>query len=539
MAYTDENLESYIQKVLHLQKEKDNKGLSADELKDIAIAMGISELDLDKAREAHNTRGHGYLKVKQYDLAVNEFQQVLILEPNNVDTLLGLASSHAGLWFKNRKESERQHAIRFAQLCLEIDPSNQHCYQLISQLKQEQGNTNSSKNELSNQQNAKVKLGKIVVIISLAIMTFSGIMVFFLFKHSQDIEAKRKTFLKRVETFMSSKNLRVSSTGAAVGTKGSVFWVISYDQKRVDGSFLRDYMLEIVNPENGKIIKSLIIKKDLKITSSYWNNPVFLKDKFYWFDNKEKDFEARDIFTGEVVENKDLLSKKFPELKIGVGEIKSFSGGWMELLTRNGEKFHYYPDSNLLLTDEEKKDYNNTDKEKWTMSYIWYISDRSETQKRLFLFKKPENPKRIFMYNYPYNHTINTKDINSPNQRNWYGELIQEVMNKTFLNGVILYEDEKLCLVRHDSEIGDKGKVLYTCVDAGGNILWENAEPDSKVLMGLRQENIATFKSQAYKNILVVSLNYLQVNNMSYPFACGLDLKSGKILWEFSPTFKE
>ncbi len=133
-----DNLEKYIQKILDIQNEEKDMPLSEIELKEIALEMGMSESDWEAIQEtfnAHLTRGIGYLNYKNWDDAINELEQAIILNPNHLKVLSNLAIGYTKLWEETHNETDKEKAEYYAKKCLEINPSDDFSIRLISNLK--------------------------------------------------------------------------------------------------------------------------------------------------------------------------------------------------------------------------------------------------------------------------------------------------------------------------------------------------------------------------------------------------------------------
>ena len=117
---------------------------------------------------------------------------------------------------------------------------------------------------------------------------------------------------------------------------------------------------------------------------------------------------------------------------------------------------------------------------------------------------------------------------------------------KTFLNASVIYADSLYCVVRHQTEIGDNAKPIFSCVGVKEKkVLWEmqNIDPKQSALLAYLDKNyVASLLCSRYNNLLNISTKTCQVEgkgnrNLFYSVSCQIDIQTGKILWECAPTF--
>lgn len=130
----------YVNKVLRL-KEDDQHPLITDEaVRSRALELMISEEEWDELvkefREFSN-RGQNHLRHNNYEDALEEFQNALLLNPNDTNVLYLCADANYGLWKEKQRNSSKVTAIEFAEKCLEMYPSHDGAANIISLLKRE------------------------------------------------------------------------------------------------------------------------------------------------------------------------------------------------------------------------------------------------------------------------------------------------------------------------------------------------------------------------------------------------------------------
>ncbi|MEO0897216.1 MAG: hypothetical protein AAFY71_12500 [Bacteroidota bacterium] len=144
----EELLKSFINRVLHLQDQEDSKHtLSQEDLKAVAMDLGLDEEDWQTIQlefQRHVERGLGFKKFSNWEDAIAEFQQALMLNPTDPQCLEEISQAYYASFKSSGKESEKEKAVTFARRLLDHDPSHEPSLRLISEAKKPVGRTFSS-----------------------------------------------------------------------------------------------------------------------------------------------------------------------------------------------------------------------------------------------------------------------------------------------------------------------------------------------------------------------------------------------------------
>ncbi len=317
---------------------------------------------------------------------------------------------------------------------------------------------------------------------------------------------------------------------AFTSPQGSKIWLIYAD-------YGENTVINLVDGQNKKLLK------EIKSTISRPKTEV-LDNKIYLFDDKSR-FEARDSHTGNIVLNDELLAKQFPQLKNGIGTTK-YNTGWLDIVTKQGELFYYHLKTNKLCNETEKKNFvEKYDKQAFT-KFSWGISSNSTEIKNIMLTSKNANFYRENPYTQKNTHTINQSDWEKlkNNGKMYDEEKLVFSPEKTFLGGEIIFGDSLYCVVRHQTEIGDNAKPIFSCIGVKEKkILWEiqNIDPkQSALLTYLDKTYIGSLSCSRYNNLLSISTQTCKIEGKGwrfYPVSCQIDIQTGKILWECAPTY--
>jgi hypothetical protein len=131
-------LEAFVEKITQLRESEEKRAYTREELKTIALGMGLSEEDWAEIQETasdHGIRGRGFLKYGNWGDAIRELGQAAILVPGDSDLYLNLGRAHAGRFRAEGNAEDRDQAIRWAEACLNLDPDREEAIRLVSELK--------------------------------------------------------------------------------------------------------------------------------------------------------------------------------------------------------------------------------------------------------------------------------------------------------------------------------------------------------------------------------------------------------------------
>ncbi|MDX2303040.1 MAG: hypothetical protein NW226_09580 [Microscillaceae bacterium] len=134
----DKILRTYIEHLLKLQEEHQNTPLTLDELDRLHQELGLTpqELDfIDKKFQDYHHRGLGFFRYQDWDRAIQELEQALILKPLHMEVLDLLAEAYMNRSRKKHSPKDHQKALYYAERCLQSDPRNERALYLIAQLR--------------------------------------------------------------------------------------------------------------------------------------------------------------------------------------------------------------------------------------------------------------------------------------------------------------------------------------------------------------------------------------------------------------------
>jgi LemA protein len=140
MANSDEILQAYINKMLNLQTAKRDRPFTAEELKQMALDMGMSEADWLASQQdfqAHLKSGQGHIMYENWQDAIKELENAVAFNPNSLEAAYGLAKAYQGRWSQTNGKEDKHQAVKYAELALQISPGHQPTLKVLGDLREE------------------------------------------------------------------------------------------------------------------------------------------------------------------------------------------------------------------------------------------------------------------------------------------------------------------------------------------------------------------------------------------------------------------
>ncbi len=134
-----EKLEAYIQQIMQINAEKEQKQTEIDR-EMIARELGFTDEELaalEQERQKLIKLGEGYVAHQQADDAIEVLEKAYSLQPNDALTLQYLAQAYGIKYIKTRKIAYQQKSETYAAQCLAINPDNTIAYQIIQTIRRQ------------------------------------------------------------------------------------------------------------------------------------------------------------------------------------------------------------------------------------------------------------------------------------------------------------------------------------------------------------------------------------------------------------------
>jgi tetratricopeptide (TPR) repeat protein len=129
-------LQSYIQKILAIQEQKDSE-ISEEDLHKIAEDLGLTSQDfarLEKSFEGHWKRGVNFSKHNRFEDAIEELLIATAIKPLHPEPYYELAAAFQKKWTQTGKDEHRQQAEYYAKRCLHLEPEHKKTYLLLGEM---------------------------------------------------------------------------------------------------------------------------------------------------------------------------------------------------------------------------------------------------------------------------------------------------------------------------------------------------------------------------------------------------------------------
>jgi len=128
-------IKAYVKQILKIQQQ--NRPPSNEDLEQIANDLGLTDNDVAMIRNRFKdylTRGQGYSRYEDWESAIEELEQAVMLNPAHVEALYSLANAHKHRYLLSRNKNDLQKAKTYAKRVLELNPAHDPSLRLISQI---------------------------------------------------------------------------------------------------------------------------------------------------------------------------------------------------------------------------------------------------------------------------------------------------------------------------------------------------------------------------------------------------------------------
>lgn len=311
-----------------------------------------------------------------------------------------------------------------------------------------------------------------------------------------------------------------------VGSKGPVIWEISSQTRnKLDSA---RYSIEIIDPKTKTVLVTKPVFETMTWTESFdfgkkLNNQFFQLGDIAYNCSEENGLIGFDIYSFDIVVNDETLAKKFTELNSGISKAdfmwykKAFN-----ITTNKGKDYVYYPETELIRTKD--KDDNSYNKDTITDTKV-YLSD--EKQAQLYLMQRKHDKTRDelkvdkgVVEGFEKNKSFYSRSYNI--------RILKKLNDRVFFKAEAIMRTNDALVFVYVDDLSKKAKVHLECVDKNGNTKWKNSDEILQELKNNNSDNLS-FEHRANEDFLTISL--WGAKRKTHCF----DLKTGKLLWSYSP----
>lgn len=529
MAYSDEDLRKYLLKAQEVLNSKKENQLSEADLNEIAQELGIDTDEIAKIREDYLTRGNTHLNFGNHTEAIQEFEQLLLLAPNHSEGLYGMAKAHLEKWNSQGKKADKDKALNYANQCIEIAPDYKQAYEVVSALKAKKRKKTGTK--IVEKQQKPNKKGMVTSVLTLWALLLVGLAV---------VIGVGLGVVKWLSPSPLVYEYRVGAT-----QKGFVIWEFTAKRHRKK-QYYHQVKLTIADVASQKILKEIDIPSRYGVNGNQlWKNAQQVGERFYYINTADAAFAARHARTGDISSNKEMLSARFKELNEGVLSVYQAHAGWLRVTTKNGLKFWVNLDTNKVLNQKQ---------------YTALKKTRFKTKRWLKVYNpnNPNNRNECKLILAELNEHLNKLDQPQVSMDGMRVTVLQKGINEGkvkpltllekanyFLKPKLVYGDSTHALIAYKTDVSRRGAYRLACVDKAGNVVWNKRPEDFKNPLMLKVAQAKTSKASGvhlirHQNVLGISKTNLWVkkgrNYKRHHIALGLNLQTGNIEWQYSPT---
>ncbi|KOY85185.1 hypothetical protein AD998_02575 [bacterium 336/3] len=321
-------------------------------------------------------------------------------------------------------------------------------------------------------------------------------------------------------------------------------WIFTYNKKFNRGY---DYRIDIIDPIEKKLIKSIPCEQTTSITAGSQMSDFNWYNDFFFAGNELLGLESRNVDNGDIKENNETLSKKFPQLASGIGKVEKSSNcnQCVQITTKDGLQFLYFFERNILMAENEYKQkeealskFNapiDTTSKDFELKHFWGLTRKEQnirqqlylTKQHIYILARNLSASEISRLEEMSKSVANIDSDEKRNESIRNEKLVVLVPNKVFLEANIIASNAQYCVVLHNQSIEKDAKKVITCVNNQGRILWELVSPNFESFEKLDGQ-YPQLSGKIGKNQVILINNTYQNRAV-----CGLDIQTGKLIWEF------
>lgn len=309
------------------------------------------------------------------------------------------------------------------------------------------------------------------------------------------------------------------------GSKGPVIWLMSKQTRNKLDSV--KFPLQIIDPSNHTVQKELLYLPQMTWKESFYDDKELANEYLQigdlaWNASENQGLRAFDIYTFEEKENEKSLVQRFKELSSGIAkaEIIRYKKAF-KITTNDGAEFMYYPDRNIIRTQQEDNLSYRFDTLTTTAIYI----SRQKNHALWLITKKidlSQNELQINDDDLQETDPVTMKKIR-------FGDIInaKKISEKKFLRAQALTRHKGNLVLLYTETMAKKSPVTLLCINKEGKTIWELKDQTLYQLSESPFDNI-NCDYQTGGNLLILNLQ----GNLRG--SLGIDLNTGKIAWQYS-----
>ena len=264
----------------------------------------------------------------------------------------------------------------------------------------------------------------------------------------------------------------VTVTGTKTDDDKIKLWVLTRDLESEDRVSSQSGTIFIYDPIDKKILRTITGNYNANGSGfrfyNYKDKVWFIRAVDSWNTETKNFLCVYDSETGNEVFNSKKFLKKYEELSSGIQSL-SFDNQLVgfEITAKDGRKYVYKIKDDELISEKDWYDEKYKTQSK-KLVYYYTLIPEPHTEGRLLLYRLSVPKSKI-----------RERDFND--SRMWdsflhafYGKSAKEITpDRVFFRGHLLFQDEEIILILHNTNADPNSKSLLTCLDLKGQELWE------------------------------------------------------------------
>lgn len=306
------------------------------------------------------------------------------------------------------------------------------------------------------------------------------------------------------------------------GDKGAMCWIlINQSSKHLDSA---KYTLQLVDPAKNKLVKE---QHYLTMTwnesfnfGNYLSEMVVSANKVYFLSDANG-LSIYDLYTGKLLTSNDEFASRFPELKAGIVSAKNiYYKKAIELLTKDGFKFYYIPGYDQLTSE---KDFNDYQKSQALIG--GFVVSGEPRQKLYYIISKQDTLRNDFSFSeYYLDEYLRKGKANGKGEKGFAVDTSQ-----TFFNVNFLFRNKNQVVFAYTENVA-KDSPSYIISYSMNNLNEKLWKIDFNSISGFEKAMKDGYYLRTSFSKQELAVWYESASKIGF----GLDLKSGKIKWNYS-----
>lgn len=306
------------------------------------------------------------------------------------------------------------------------------------------------------------------------------------------------------------------------GEKGAMCWLlINQSSKHLDSS---KYTLQLVDPVKNELVK------EHHFISMTWNesfnfgnclSEMLVSNSKVYFLSDANGLSIYDLYTGKLLTSNDQFASRFPELKNGIVSAKNiYYKKAIELLTKDGFKYYYVPDYDRLTSEKEFNDY-----QKGQALIGGFVVSGEPRQKLYYIISKQDTLRNDFSFSeYYLDEYLRKGRSNGKGEKGFAVDTSQ-----TFFNVNFLYRNKEQVVFAFTENVAKDSKayIISYSKDNFDKYLWKI---DFNSIAGFEKAMKEGYYLRTNYSLKELAIWYESASKIGF----GLDLKTGKINWNYS-----